>query len=252
MTSSHFAAGKPDRVSVLAHDSELGERLQGQRLAQAEALSVARVLRRPTGVWRARDDADQGRDGFGLLVLEGMLVRRVGLEGRFGAELLSDGDILQPWAHDGEEATLPFEAVWRVLAPLRLAVLDLDWLARMARFPEVSAALMTRAMVRSRRLASILAIAHHHRLDDRLRLFFWELADRYGRVRPDGVHLDLNLTHELISHLVGAHRPPVSSALGRLDRDGHLRRLDRGWLLLGPPPTRRDVGAEASPNLDPV
>lgn len=204
-------------------------------------MSVAIVLRRDAGVWRAKEDAVHGRDGLGLLLVEGMLVRRVGLERRFGAELLSVGDLLQPSEHDGEEATLPFEATWRVLAPLRLAVLDLDWMARMAPFPEVTAELTRRVMVRSRRLASMLAIAQHHRLEDRLRLLFWELADRYGRVGPDGVRLEVGLTHELISHLVGAHRPSVSAALARLDQAGYIQRRERGWLLLGDQPGLEEI-----------
>ena len=48
---------------------------------------------------------------------------------------LGPGDLLQPWRHDGEQVTLPFEAAWRVLSDLRLAVLDLAWLTRMAPFP---------------------------------------------------------------------------------------------------------------------
>ena len=83
----------------------------------------------------------------------------------------------------------------------------------------------------------MLAIAHHHRLEDRLRLFVWELADRYGRVTPEGVRLEIGLTHELIGHLVGAHRPSVSVAISRLERDGLVRRSARGLLLLGSPPS---------------
>lgn len=241
MTSGIFSGGRRERVAVLGVDPDLATRLSGPRRAHAERMSVAIVLRRDAGVWRAKEDAVHGRDGLGLLLVEGMLVRRVGLERRFGAELLSVGDLLQPSEHDGEEATLPFEATWRVLAPLRLAVLDLDWMARMAPFPEVTAELTRRVMVRSRRLASMLAIAQHHRLEDRLRLLFWELADRYGRVGPDGVRLEVGLTHELISHLVGAHRPSVSAALARLDQAGYIQRRERGWLLLGDPPGLEEI-----------
>ncbi len=246
VTSSMFSGGRRERVAVLDVDPDLASRLNAARRAHAERMSVAIVLRREAGVWRAKEDAAYGRDGLGLLVVEGMLVRRVGLEGRFGAELLSVGDVLQPSEHDGEEVTLPFEAAWRVLAPLRLAVLDLDWMARMAPFPEVTAELTRRVMVRSRRLASMLAIAQHHRLEDRLRLLFWELADRYGRVGPDGVRLDVGLTHELISHLVGAHRPSVSAAVTRLEHGGYIRRRERGWLLLGPPPGLGEIIGDGS------
>lgn len=236
MASGLFSSTRPERVSVLAADAELASRLEGARRARAEALSAARTLRRRTGRWDAKDDAEHGRDGLGLLVVEGTLVRRVGMAGRYGAELLGAGDLLQPAEHDGEGATLPFEATWRVLDPLRLAVLDLAWMARMAPYPEVLAELTRRVMARSRRLAALQAIAQHHRLDERLRLLFWELADRYGRVTPAGVRLELDLTHELISHLVGAHRPSVSTALGRLEEGGWVKREGRRWLLLGDPP----------------
>jgi CRP/FNR family cyclic AMP-dependent transcriptional regulator len=250
MPSSAFAPRRHDRVAVLALDRELGERLTGARRARAEPLSTARVLRREAGVWDPKHDAAHGRDGLGLLVVEGMLVRRVGMGGRYGAELLSEGDLLQPAEHDGESATLPFEATWRVLSPLRLAVLDLAWMARMASFPEVFAEITRRVMRRSRRLASLQAIAQHHRLEDRLWLFFWELADRYGRVGPDGVRLELQLTHEMISHLVGARRPSVSAAIGRLEKAGYVRRDGRTWLLLGASPDLDDfmirVGEESA------
>jgi CRP/FNR family cyclic AMP-dependent transcriptional regulator len=246
MTSSVFGAGSRERVAVLTVDPDLASRLSEPRRAHAERMSVAVVLQREPGVWWAKEDAAPARDGLGLLVLEGTLVRRVGLEGRYGAELLSVGDVVQPSEHDGEDATLPFEATWRVLSPLRLAVLDLRWMGRMAPFPEVTAELTRRVLARSRRLASMLAIAQHHRLEDRLRLFFWQLADRYGRVGPDGVRLDVSLTHDLISHLVGAHRPSVSSALARLERAGHVRRLDRGWLLTGEPPSVGEIASDGS------
>jgi CRP/FNR family cyclic AMP-dependent transcriptional regulator len=236
LMASGFSGSRFARLAVLEADPELAERLEGSRRVQAERLSVARVLRRDAGLWHATQDAEHARDGLGLLVVEGLLVRRVGLEGRYGAELLSVGDLLQPALHDGEEAVVPFEATWRVLSALRMVVLDLDWMTRMAPFPEVTAQITRRVMVRSRRLASMLAIAQHHRLEERLRLLFWELADRYGRVGTEGVLLDLPLTHELIARLVGAHRPSISAALARLEHSGYVRRSGRRWVLLGGPP----------------
>jgi CRP/FNR family transcriptional regulator, cyclic AMP receptor protein len=174
-----------------------------------------------------------------------MLVRRVGIEGHYGAELLSAGDVLCPWAHDGEDAVLPFEATWRILEPLRLAVLDLAWLARMSPYPELFVELFGRSHQRSRRLASMLAIGRHRRLEETLWMFFWELADRYGCVRPDGTHVGLALTHELIGHLVGAQRPSVSTALKRLERDGRVRRNGRSWVLLGQPPADERIALDA-------
>jgi hypothetical protein len=229
-----------DLVSLLDHDSALAELVPGERLGQARQAAAAVSVRVQPGSWAAAQQADRARGGYGLLVIEGLLIRRVGVDGRFGAELLGPGDLLRPWQHDGEGAggTLPFETAWRIVAPTRLAVLDVRWAARMTPWPQVGAELAGRALERSLRLVVSMAIVQQPKLDIRLWLLFWELADRYGRVHPDGVHVDLPLTHEVLSHLAAARRPSVSGALTRLAADGRLRREGRSWVLMGPPPDR--------------
>lgn len=229
-----------ENALVLDEDHGLGEVVPAESLERARRASMAAVLCRSSGSWDAALDSDIARGGFGLLILEGLLVRRVGVDGRFGAELLAAGDLLRPWQHDGEAGTLPFDTTWRIVAPTRFAVLDLRWAARMAGFPDVAPELTGRALDRARRLATLMAISQQPRLDERVRLLFWELADRHGRVHPDGVHLEIRLTHEVISHLVAARRPSVSSALSRLAERGVLRRHGAEWLLTGPPPDEED------------
>jgi hypothetical protein len=220
---------------VLDEDGDLADLIPHAQFQTARQASLAGVMELPSGWWDARIDADRARDGYGLLVLEGVLVRRVGFAGRFGAELLADGDLLRPWEYDGDE-TIGFETTWRVLAGARLAVLDSVWAERMARYTRVGPALSGRALSRSRRLAAMMAISQQPRLDERLWMLFWELADRYGRVHADGVYLDLPLTHEVLSHLVAARRPSVSGALTKLAEQGRVRREGRRWLLAGNPP----------------
>ena len=228
-----------DLVSLLDVDAELAALVPDERRQLARRAAAASVVRLPAGGWDAARDAGLARGGYGLFVVDGMLIREVGLNHRFGAELLSGGDLLRPWEHDGEGAggTLPFRSEWRVVLPTRLAVLDLRWAARVAPWPQIGAELAGRGVIRSRRLAVAMVIAQHPKLEGRLLLLFWDLADRYGRVRPDGVHLDVPLTHEVLAHLAGAQRPSVSGALGRLAAAGHLRREGRTWVLLGEPPS---------------
>jgi CRP/FNR family cyclic AMP-dependent transcriptional regulator len=45
------------------------------------------------------------------------------------------------------------------------------------------------------------------------------------------------LTHSLLSELVAARRPSVTTALSGLQERGVLRREGSGWLLRGPTPT---------------
>ena len=223
------------RSIVLDEDSDLAGLVPHGQLQTARQASLASVMDLPSGWWDARVDANRAREGYGLLVLEGVLVRRVGFAGRFGAELLAGGDLLRPWEYDGDES-IGFETTWRVLASSRLAVLDTVWTERMARYTRVGPALAGRALSRSRRLAAMMAIAQQPRLDERLWMLFWELADRHGRVHPDGVYLDLPLTHEVLSHLVAARRPSVSGALTKLADQGRVRRDGRRWVLSGDPP----------------
>jgi CRP/FNR family cyclic AMP-dependent transcriptional regulator len=224
-------------TNVLLEDPDLASGVPDEQVASAARASVTALLHARRGTWDAKADAGRTRGGHGLLVLDGLLVRHIGFADRWAAELLGPGDLLRPLEHDGEQATLPFEATWRVLIDLRLAVLDRSWSYRMGPFPDVGIRLSGRAMLRARRLANTFAIAQQARLDARLHLLLWELADRYGRVYPDGVHLDVPLTHELLSHIVAARRPSVTSALVRLAVGGLAERTDTGWLLRGDPPT---------------
>ena len=61
-------------------------------------------------------------------------------------------------------------------------------------------------------------------------------AGRWGRVRRDATLLPLRLTHSLLSDLVAARRPTVTSALSALARRGLVRYEDDVWLLSGEPP----------------
>lgn len=226
---------------VLDHDRALLELIPRRQLPDARAASVARVIRVPTGSWSAEDVADLARGGVGLLCLEGLQLRRVGLSGSYGAEVLGPGDILRPW-QDGEQiGLLSNETAWRIFAPTRFAVLDIRWAMRMAPWPQLGCELVGRALARSRRLATLMAVSQHRRLDVRLRLVLWELADRFGVVRTDGVHLQIPLTHEALSHLAVARRPSVSTTLRRLAESGELRQQRRRFVLLGDPPDSTEL-----------
>jgi CRP-like cAMP-binding protein len=224
------------RATVLLEDRELQAVVPEADRDAATRASIAAVAFVRPGTWDGTPDAPRTARGFGLLVLDGILVRRVAFDDRVGAELLGPGDLLRPSEHDGEEATLPFEATWNVLIGVRLALLDGRWGRRMAPFPDVAVALTARAMARARRLANMLTIGLHPKLDERLQLLLWEVADRFGRVHRDGVHIDLPLTHELIGQLAGARRPSISSALSRLAARSVAERDGSGWILHGEPP----------------
>lgn len=223
-------------IEVLSADPDLADDVAQAELSRARGASLARVLTVSPGRWVASEVADLARGGFGLLVLDGLIIRRVGLRERFGAEALDCGDLLRPWQHDGETALVMFGTQWIVPEPTRLAILDRAWAARMAAWPGVGAALAGRGVERSMRLAVMSAIRRHPRLETRLLLLLWEFAQRRGRVGPRGIRIELPLSQGMIADLVGARRPSVSTALTTLRREGVIEREEDGWLLLGDAP----------------
>jgi CRP/FNR family transcriptional regulator, cyclic AMP receptor protein len=230
---------------VLREDPELAETIEPSRRAQATDALIAREVRVPPGEWRGRPIPVDG--GIGLLVLEGVLVHRVGIDNRYGAEVIGEGDVLRSLRGEGGGSTLPLTAQWLVLEAARVAVLDERFVRQLARFPQVAGRLFGRSVLRSRQLAVNMAIVHQARVDLRLHLLFWHLAGRWGRVRSDGVLVPLRLTHAVLADLVAARRPTVTSALSDLSRRELVRAVGDGWLLAGPPPGRApDAGGEIS------
>jgi CRP/FNR family transcriptional regulator, cyclic AMP receptor protein len=232
-----YLGGVAQVCHVLEIDPDLAAGLDDRRLQRARQECIAAELVVDEGVWWPEEsDGEAARGGIGLLIVDGLLIRRVGAEGRYGAELLGPGDLLRPWQHDGED-TLPFDTSFRVIERLHLAVLDPKAVARMGPYPEVVGALVGRAMQRARHFAVSMAIAHYPRIDRRLLLLLWHLADRWGRVTPEGIRIPLRLTHTLLADLVAARRPSVTTALIQLEHEGHLARDDHTIVLHGEPPT---------------
>lgn len=221
---------KADEIRVLEADPDLAAalppdqaRIAAQRARARTAVLDDDALNEPV----ARPEGT-----VGLLVLDGLVTRTLGIGDRTSTELLGTGDLLRPWQRD-DEGILPFAAAWHVLEPTHVAVLDERFAAAIAPWPQIWSALLGRMMRRSRAQAMAMTLSHMNRVDDRLLLAFWLFADRWGRVRPDGVVLRLPLTHETLGALVGARRPSVTSALGELSREKLLVRGEaRGeWIL---------------------
>jgi len=144
---------------------------------------------------------------------------------------------VRPWDHFGQFAPMPFEVSWRVITPVRLALLDESLVKVASRWPALMRGIVRRAVERSHALALDVAIHSLQHIELRLLVLFWHLADRFGRVTRDGVIVPIKLSHSDIAELIGSQRPSTSVRLAQLARDGKLmRRADRTWLLCGEPP----------------
>lgn len=220
---------------VLAEDRDLAEALPPSCRLEATESCLAPSLSVPRGHWNGPHE-DLVPGGIGLLVLRGLLIRRVSVEGGSGAELLGRGDVLRPWQGQGTASILPLTSGWRVLEQTRFAVLDRTAAARLARYPSLTGRLVAKTLERSRNLAIAVAIARQKRIEVRVHILFWHLADRWGRVVPGGVILPLRLTQFMLGDLVSAHTASVSAGLSALSQQGLLHHSRGQWLLCGDPP----------------
>jgi len=224
-------------VRVLEEDPELAAGLDPTSVQLATRHAIAAVELVPPGPWEPAFPADGGGGSLGLLVLDGLLMRDVAIAQATCTELIGRGDLLRPWDWQRDLLTIKPVISWTALQPVRLAVLDRRIAAVMGRWPELFSAVVARAVRRSFELATNQATSHLTRVDARLELLFWGLADRWGRVGTEGVVLELPLTHQVLGRLVGAQRPSVTTALSDLARRGLVeRREDGAWLLRGDPP----------------
>ena len=229
-------------LRVLEADPELGEGLEPDEFREALHRAVAEQRTLDVGEWDPSPE-EYGIDGsptghLGLLLVDGVVLRDVGFARGVCGELLGPGDLLRPWDEDRRYASSPLSVSWRVLRQTRMAVLDRRFSNIACRWPTVVEMAIARSTRRSQRLAFHLALSNVKRIDARLHLLMWHLADRWGRVGVEGVSVQLPLTHELLAHLVAAKRPSVTTALGQLSEQGVIsRRGDGTWLLHGEPPS---------------
>src|SRR3954471_23459974 len=233
-------------VPILQVDGELAARLPREIVDEAAHLAIAPAEWLDPGEWNPPPPAAEDRAShLRLLVVDGFFARRVRVLDRPATELLGPGDLLLPWEPDRTE---PFSAGarWEVLEQARIAVLDRRFTALLGRWPDITGALVGRAVSRSRAFALTIAITQLVGVELRLLVLLSHVAERWGTRVDDGIVLPMRLTHELLGSLVSAQRATVTRALGRLMDEGRVTRRDDGLLVIhgGPPAQFRRPDSE--------
>jgi CRP/FNR family transcriptional regulator, cyclic AMP receptor protein len=221
---------------VLELDPELGLRIPAAEISRTREELVASVLELPAGHWDV-PHREGARGRLGYLILEGLLARDMTIAGRTATELLGEGDVVQPWVAHREEGLVRYRVGWNVLMGVRLAILDDDFGRSLARWPQVTSALLERGIRRTHRMSIHETLLQLSPVETRLLVLFWHLSERWGRVTPAGIALRLRLPHALLGQLVGCRRASVTTALQHIYATGQLeRRPDGTWLVTGDPP----------------
>lgn len=186
----------------------------------------------PVGAW---DPALILRDRPGTLALfvqAGSITREHVVSGRTVSDLLGPGDVISL-----SERLIPpplprIDVRFTVLEEAHVVVLDDEAVRTLCRRPEFAADMIVLAADHASRLAAMRALSHLPRVEQRVLAFFSVMAERAGRVTPDGLVVPLALSHEELGRHVGAQRSTISLALKWLADEGLLVRTGRGsWLM---------------------
>ncbi len=235
--SSQATPGAPPRAierssrCLLDLDPDLAEVLESHDRRVARAAATATVIDADPGGLDMVQWLAAAADGPGVLVLDGVLALSVRVGDRVCAELIGAGDLVQSQATG--ETLVAAQTQWRALTTVRLAVLDAAFAKRIRFWPALMLALARRADRRAQSLNVLRAISAQPRLEVRLALLLWHLADRWGRVERGGVRLPVPLTHQLLGQIIAAERPSVSHALARLSHSGLVTGHGDEWHLHG-------------------
>ncbi len=218
-------------VSLIDVEPQLGAELDADQRERARRTIVAAAIEVPAGPWQEPVAGYGEGNAYGVLLVDGFVLRTVTMGERGTAQLFGPGDVMQSWPEEDLPSPVSVEVTWTVISRTTLVRLDDRVIALAGRWPSVLRRLAWRASSVAGRVCLQVAIARVPRLEERVLLLFWGLAERWGSMTPGGMLLPIRLTHEAIAALTAASRPPVSSALSQLSRDGQLCRTREGWRL---------------------
>ena len=181
------------------------------------------------------EPAESDPYAYGLLILDGLIGRRLRVGRAVATELLSCGDIVRPWEEELLWGLSEPVLDWRVFHTTRIAILGADITTLIGRRPQLVVNFSSRLLRRVRSAAYLMAVSHQTRVEDRLMETLWYLADAWGKVTPRGVRIPFRITHEVLSEILGAQRPSVTTAFRSLTDQGLVGREPDGTFVLRDP-----------------
>lgn len=219
----------PVRTPLLEAAPWLGSELTSAELAAASGGLLTLGLRAPAG----RRLLTIPPDLVGLVVTDGLLAAKLRVSGYTSTVLLGAGDMVCSCDIAGPQGSMPEDRILLALTPVEMVAVDDRLLRSCLRWPAVGRALLECLTQRLRLSTLSLAVHQSPRVEDRLWLALWQLADRFGRVSPSGAVVTLpRVTHRLLAEVVAVRRPSVTSALARLRDAGLIEMTGRHrWLL---------------------
>ena len=176
--------------------------------------------------------AAQPGDTFDFVLVEGTVLKETALASSAALELLGPGDVLAPPLSATRQGDGRAVSRYFAFGAASIATLGSPFKRDAVRWPQLSDFLHHQLAEQAHRASMHVAMLHLPRAQDRILALFADLGERFGRVTPDGILIDLPLNHDLIGRLTASRRPTATLALQELYGQGHLTRLAyNSWKL---------------------
>lgn len=165
-----------------------------------------------------------------ILVVRGRLALDVrgGARDRRTIGVTEEGEVLFTRRPAWAEAP---DTILRALVRCEIIPVDVERFERWLAMPECSRAMFAALNTQLAHRELALSIALEPTVEQRLLLKLRQLGQRWGTMTPEGVRLDLRLTHQELADMVGAARESVTLAMGRLSESGEIE-VDEQRVLL--------------------
>lgn len=222
----------PSLITLLA-DVPLFEGVASADIARIAGAFSARTYARGEGIGAA---ATAGRT---LILAQGAVrLVRSGPDQRFlGVGLLAEGGLFGQLPF---MSTPPFESA-EALTESRVLLVPTGDLERIScAYPVVAGNLLAEVGQRLTAANDRLAGLAFQSVPARLAAALLELSDRYGRMTPRGVRIDLRLTHGQLAELVSTTRETLTKVAGWLRSEG-IATLGRREIWIDDPSSLEDV-----------
>lgn len=134
-------------VNVFEAEPDLIGGLGPEAKEQAKRHAIASALTLASGPWDGRTAVGYPREVVALMVVDGLLIRRVRVGGSTPcAELLGAGDLLWPSGESVVSLSVGVKGSYAVIEPTVLALLDQRFFDAASRWPGLTQALVGRGL----------------------------------------------------------------------------------------------------------
>jgi CRP-like cAMP-binding protein len=116
-----------------------------------------------------------------------------------------------------------------------------QFLSLIRKKPELSFRLTKLIGLRLRRIESRVEDLVFRDVPSRLAHLIIQLSEEYGKATPDGIFLDIKITHQEMANLIGSIRETVSATLGEFKKEGLITFEGRKIIILRPELLKKQV-----------